>query len=120
MPDRVEIECREGEIDVAAREKPMQREWLTTLTQLLDEQIAAMTHIVESLVTERAALTGLDIEALNGASARKEQVLARFEELEQERRPLCRTVGAGSDRRAMEGLIGAQASPVRKTFEVRS
>lgn len=97
----------------------MQREWLTTLSQLLDEQIAAMTRIAEALVSERQALTGHDIEALNDASAHKEQVLARFEELEQERSLLCRTVGAGSERNAMEGLIDAQVSPAREGLQAK-
>lgn len=46
-------------------------------------------------------------------------MLARFEELEQERRLLCRTVGAGIDRGAMEGLIDAQASPARASLEAK-
>ena len=95
------------------------RDWLAALMQLLDEQIAAAVALVEGLHVERQALTGRDVEALNASSAQKQQLLARFEELEQERRMLCGAAGAGTDPRAMDKLMGAQETDVRATLEAK-
>jgi flagellar biosynthesis protein FlgN len=97
----------------------MQRDWLAALMQLLDEQIAAAVELVEGLQAERQALTGRSVEALNASSANKERLLARFEELEQERRMLCGAAGAGNDARAMDKLLGAQETGVRATLEAK-
>ena len=95
------------------------RDWLAALMQLLDEQIAAAVALVEGLQAERQALTGRSVEALNASSAQKERLLARFEELEQERRMLCGAAGVGNDPRAMNKLMGAQETDVRATLEAK-
>ncbi len=97
----------------------MARESHEALAQVLDEQIAAATRLAEGLRVERAALSGRTIEALHTATRDKEQLFARFEELEQERRMLCATLGAGTERSSMEAVLRAQPRVAREGLQAR-
>jgi len=97
----------------------MQGDCLAALMQLLDEQIAAATSMLDSLHTERQALTARTVETLDASSARKEALLVRIDELEQERRMLCGATGAGNGSQSMERLIATQAPEARATLEAK-
>lgn len=97
----------------------MLRDSHAALMQLLDEQIIAADQLIAGLYVERRALLGRTVDDLYGATREKEALLARFEQLEQERRVLCTGLRIGPERRAMEALIGAQPFERRATLAVK-
>ncbi|NJO12302.1 MAG: flagellar protein FlgN, partial [Gammaproteobacteria bacterium] len=58
-------------------------------------------------------------DSLDASSARKEQLVARFEELDQERRMLCTATGAGNGSDSMQRLIATQAPEARATLTAK-
>lgn len=97
----------------------MYGESLAALVQVLDELIVAAEALIECLHGERRALLGRTVDDLGGASQQKEARLARFDELEQERRLVCASLFVGTDRPAMEALIGAQPYEMRAALAVK-
>jgi flagellar biosynthesis/type III secretory pathway chaperone len=80
------------------------------LSELIDEQTAAAGQLLEILTAEKSALTGNEVQVLQDLDARKRAQLSRTEHLEQNRRQLCRTLGIGAERGAMDYLINDLAA----------
>jgi flagellar biosynthesis/type III secretory pathway chaperone len=75
--------------------------WLKRLTQVLAEQVATATDLIDAPEEEE--------------EKRPEQWV-RFEELERERRLLCQTGGVGPQRSAMETLLDELAASVNPLY----
>lgn len=80
------------------------------LAQLLDEQIAAASLLLKTLAEEKQLLTGTDVNRLAELDGRKRTQLSQTEQLEQQRRQLCRDIGIGPEQGAMDFLINDLAA----------
>jgi flagellar biosynthesis/type III secretory pathway chaperone len=78
---------------------------------LLGREIAAGEALVTALETERGALTGSDVEALEAATLEKERVAVDFERLDADRRRFLERLGFGPMREDMTSLIRAVEDP---------
>ncbi len=84
---------------------------VTALNDLLTSQIASGSALLEALETEKSALTGFDVSALEATTVVKERLATQFEQLDLERRRLMASVGFGPDRNDMLRLIRAVEDP---------
>lgn len=84
---------------------------VATLTALLDRQIAAGNALTSALESEKIALTGYELTALDEAVAVKEHLASEFEQLDGERRRLLARYGYGPGRTDMAALIRAIEDP---------
>jgi flagella synthesis protein FlgN len=87
------------------------------LSQLLDEQVAAAEQLLLTLNDEKSALTGNDVQVLQDVDTRKRAQLSHTEHLEQQRRQLCRTLGVGIERSAMDYLMNDLAAAGHHTLQ---
>ena len=90
---------------------------------LLDREIEVARALAETLSAERSALTGSTPAALEERAARKMQLLADLERLEDERRALCHASGQslpGSRPDWAEGLTAGVAHRWRALMEIVS
>jgi flagellar biosynthesis/type III secretory pathway chaperone len=89
----------------------MDRSAVAALSALLDRQIAAGDALVSALESERVALTGFDLAALEETTRAKQALAAEFELLDGERRRTLARYGYGPGRTDMAALIRAVEDP---------
>jgi flagellar biosynthesis/type III secretory pathway chaperone len=89
----------------------MDRADLAALNPLLDRQLAAGNALLSALETERAALAGFDVAALEQSTADKDRLVAEFDRLDGDRQRLCARLGFGPARADMVALIRAAEDP---------
>ena len=84
---------------------------IAALNALLDREAAAGSALLASLESERSALTGFEVAALEAATREKERLAADFDRLDGERRALMERFGYGPSRADMNTLIRAVEDP---------
>ncbi len=84
---------------------------IAALNSLLDRQIVAGNALLHALESERAALTGFDVGALEHSTAEKERLVAEFDRVDADRRSLVARLGFGPTRADMVALIRAGEDP---------
>ncbi|SRR5579871_331643 len=84
---------------------------LAALNGLLTRELAAGEALASALETERAALTGFDVSALEAATLEKERLAGEFDRLDADRRRLLERFGFGPGRGGMTSLIRAVEDP---------
>lgn len=84
---------------------------LAQLNALLDREGAAGNALLAALETERQALTGFEVTALETATRDKERLAAEFDRLDAERRETMQKLGYGPARSDMTALIRAVEDP---------
>src|SRR6185312_788966 len=97
---------------------PLRQEFAEALAAVQGEMRQGLEQLAQVLETERAALDGGDIEALDRAGARKQALMQQLEQLDAERRLLARAVLTGTDSdsglydRSGELHAGARSRPL--------
>jgi flagellar biosynthesis/type III secretory pathway chaperone len=76
-----------------------------SLGTLLSQEIASLNELVGLLDQEHALLVANDVEALEVAMEKRQVVLGRVLQMEDERRALCRAHGQESDAAGLERLM---------------
>ena len=84
---------------------------LAALSAHLDREVAAGNALLAALESERAALTGFDLTALEAATKDKERLAAEFDRCDAERREMMLRIGYGPSRSDMIALIRAVEDP---------
>ena len=84
---------------------------VASLGTLLDREAAAGNALLAGLESERAALSGFDVAALEAATRDKERLAAEFDRLDTERREYLARFGYGPSRADMNNLIRAVEDP---------
>ena len=94
--------CADAGVDRATR---------CALDQVLDREIAAGNALAAALETERAALVGSEVAALEASTTAKERLAREFELADGERRALLARLGYGPSAADMEEVIRALEDP---------
>ena len=84
---------------------------IAALNALLDREAEAGNALLAALESERSALTGFEVAALEAATREKERLAADFDRLDGERRALMERFGYGPSRADMNTLIRAVEDP---------
>jgi flagellar biosynthesis/type III secretory pathway chaperone len=75
------------------------------LSQLLTDEISALTQLTGLLEREYALLTANEVSALESAMRERQSCVGRIVRLDEERRSLCRMLGHASDAQGLERLL---------------
>ncbi len=84
---------------------------VAALGALLDREAAAGNALLAGLESERSALSGFDVAALEAATRDKERLAGDFDRLDAERREYLARFGYGPSRADMNNLIRAVEDP---------
>ncbi len=83
----------------------------TEMLSVLEKSGATALRLCQCLAEEQMALGGSDADLLAQVTATKTALLGELEVIEQQRRTLCRQLGSGDDRAAMESLMARLEAP---------
>jgi flagellar biosynthesis/type III secretory pathway chaperone len=75
------------------------------LSQLLADEMAALTELTTLLEREHELLLANDVGALESAIRKRQSCVGRVVRLDEERRSLCRMLGHASDAQGLEQLL---------------
>ena len=87
------------------------------LSQLLTDEMAALTELTALLEAEHKLLADNDVSALERAMRERQSCVGRIVRLDEERRSLCRMLGHASDAQGLEQLL--RWCDPRRTLGVR-
>ena len=89
----------------------MDQSEITVVNSVLDRQIVVGNALLHALDSEKSALTGFDLAALEHCTAEKERLVAEFDRVDAERQRIVARLGFGPSRADMVGLIRAAEDP---------